>query len=188
MQWAYYTNLQRLEPLIKEADDPEFQKLWRYFQTSDHLYYMFAKGGGPGEVHSYFSPFESPVNAFVAAETALFDFENRVRLATLTANEPFLFCTGAGEENFTGTLTWSLKGFLKALETVDAKALEFHNSRGDFASWAEHSLQDEDLQKQLDVIGSSKAKGEILRKRLVAAVEKRFRETSGQVQAATKLF
>jgi alpha-amylase len=188
MQWAYYTNLQRLEPLIKEADDPEFQKLWRYFQTSDHLYYMFAKGGGPGEVHSYFSPFESPVNAFVAAETALFDFENRVRLATLTANEPFLFCTGAGEENFTGTLTWSLKGFLKALETVDVKALEFHNSRGDFASWAEHSLQDEVLQKQLDVIGSSKAKGEILRKRLVAAVEKRFRETSGQVQAATKLF
>jgi alpha-amylase len=188
MQWAYYTNLQRLEPLIKEADDPEFQRLWRYFQTSDHLYYMFAKGGGPGEVHSYFSPFESPVNAFVAAETSLFDFENRVRLATLTANEPFLFHTGAGKENFTGTMTWSLKGFLKALETVNVEALEFHNKRGDFASWAEHSLQDATLQTQLEEVSASKAKGQVLRRKLVAVVRKRFDEVSGQVQADTKLF
>jgi alpha-amylase len=188
MQWAYYTNLHRLEPLIKEAEDPNFLKLWRYFQTSDHLYYMFAKGGGPGEVHSYFSPYESPVNAFVAAETSLFDFENRVRLATLAANEPFLFCTGSEEENFTGILTWSLKGFLKAMETVDAKALEFHNRRGDFASWAEHSLQDAPLKEQLKAISTYKAKGEVLRTKLVAAVKKRFDEVSQQVQADTKLF
>jgi alpha-amylase len=188
MQWAYYTNLQRLEPLIKEADDPEFQRLWRYFQTSDHLYYMFAKGGGPGEVHSYFSPFESPVNAFVAAETALFDFENRVRLATLTANEPFLFCTGSGKENFTGTMTWSLKGFLKALETVDVEALEFHNNRGDFESWAQYSLQDEALSAQLKKCRTTKLKGEILRGTLVKAVQRRFSKATEQVQAATKLF
>ena len=92
LQWAYYTGLRRLEPLIKEAGDEEFRKLWRYFQTSDHLYYMFAAGGAPGEVHAYFSPFKSPMDAFVAAQTLLSDFENRIRLATLTANEPFLFC------------------------------------------------------------------------------------------------
>jgi alpha-amylase len=188
MQWAYYSNLCRLEPLIKEADDTEFLKLWRYFQTSDHLYYMFTKGGGPGEVHSYFSPFESPVNAFVAAETSIFDFENRVRLATLTANEPFLFCTEAGDENFTGVMSWSLKGFLKAIATVDVRALDFHNRRGDFESWVEHSLQDEVLQGQLKTIRLAKAKGGTLRKMLVAAVQKRFSEASEQVQAATKLY
>ena len=75
MQWAYYTTLRRLEPLIKEADDGEFLRLWRDFQTSDHLYYMFTAGGGPGEVHSYFSPYESPMDAFVAAQTLLNDFE-----------------------------------------------------------------------------------------------------------------
>src|SRR5512136_20753 len=84
MQWAYYTNLRRIEPLIKESADNEFLRLWRYFQTSDHLYYMFSKGGGPGEVHSYFSPYESPINAFVAAEMPLFDFENRVRTSIIT--------------------------------------------------------------------------------------------------------
>jgi alpha-amylase len=188
MQWAYYTSLRRLEPLVKEAEDEEFLKVWRYFQTSDHLYYMFTAGGAPGEVHSYFSPFQSPVDAFVAAQTLLFDFESRLRIATLTANEPFLFCTNAGEEYFTGVMSWSLKGFAKALQTVNVKALEFHNRRGDFESWAEHSLQDEILSQQLKKIRASKPMGETLRKAIIVAAKKRFRELSQQVQTAVKLF
>ena len=135
MQWAYYTTLRRLEPLIKEADDSEFLRLWRDFQTSDHLYYMFTAGGGPGEVHSYFSPYESPMDAFVVAQTLLNDFEARLRLTILTANEPFMFHTGIGKEYYTGTMAWSLKGFMKASQEVDAKAIEFHVSNGDFESW-----------------------------------------------------
>jgi alpha-amylase len=188
MQWAYYTSLRRLEPLVREAADAEFLKLWRYFQTSDHLYYMFTAGGGPGEVHSYFSPFQSPMDAFVAAQALLFDFENRLRLATLTANEPFLFCTSIGEENFTGAMSWSLKGFMKALQTVDVKAVEFHSRRGDFESWAEHSLHDKILARQLKEIRTSKRKGETLRKALVSAAESRFKKLSKQVQTSVKLF
>ena len=188
MQWAYFTNLRRLEPLIKENDDAEFLKLWRYFQTSDHLYYMFTAGGAPGEVHSYFSPFQSPMDAFVAAQALLFDFENRLRIATLTANDPFLFCTSMGEENFTGVLAWSLKGFIKAIKTVEVKAVEFHNRRGDFERWAQHSLQDEGLSRQLKEIRVSKQKGEMLRKAVITVVEKRFRILSKQVQTAVKLF
>jgi alpha-amylase len=188
MQWAYYTSLRRLEPLIKEADDEEFLKLWRYFQTSDHLYYMFTAGGGPGEVHSYFSPFESPMNAFVAAQTSIFDFENRLRTATLTANEPFLFYTNIGKENYTGVMSWSLKGFIKALKTVDVKAVEFHNRRGDFEGWAEHSLQDEVLSRQLKKISRSKRNGEALRTAIISAAKKRFKKLSEQVQTAVRLF
>jgi alpha-amylase len=188
MQWAYYTSLRRLEPIIKEADDQEFLKLWRYFQTSDHLYYMFTAGGGPGEVHSYFSPFESPMDAFVAAQALILDFESRLRIATLTANEPFLFYTGMGEENFTGVMSWSLKGFMKALQTVDTKAVEFHNGRGDFEGWAEHSLQDKVLSEQLKKTRTAKLEGEALRKAIISATEKRFNELSKQVQMATKLF
>ena len=188
MQWAYYTSLRRLEPIIKEADDEKFLKLWRYFQTSDHLYYMFTAGGGPGEVHSYFSPFESPMDAFVAAQSLIFDFENRLRMATLTANEPFLFHTGVGEGNFTGVMSWSLKGFIKALQTIDMKAVEFHNRRGDFESWVEHSLQDEVLSWQLKKTRTAKLEGEALRKAIISVVEKRFNELSKQVQTATRLF
>jgi alpha-amylase len=188
MQWAYYTSLTRLGYLIKEAKDQEFLKLWRNFQTSDHLYYMFAKGGGPGEVHSYFSPFESPVNAFVAANTSILDFENRVRTEILTANEPFLFCVGAGEENFIGIMTWSLKGFSEALRTVNVKALEFHNLRGDFANWAGYSLKDTVLQEQFSIFTSTKVRGESLRKKLLTAVERRYKEVRQQAQTATRLF
>jgi alpha-amylase len=188
MQWAYFTNLQRLEALVKEAEDEEFLKLWRYFQTSDHLYYMYTAGGAPGEVHSYFSPFKSPMDAFVVAQTLLFDLENRLRIATLTANEPFLFCTKAGEEKLTGVMSWSLKGFLKELQTVDVKAVEFHNSRGDFERWAEHSLHDEVLSHQLEEIRVSNQKGETLRRAIISIVKKRFKKLSTQAEAAVKLF
>jgi hypothetical protein len=107
-------------------------------------------------------------------------------LATLTANEPFLFHSGVGEENFTGVMAWSLKGFVKALKTVDVKALEFHVRRGDFEPWAEHSMQDKVLSCALGKAG--KLKGEALRKALVDAAAKRFDELSKQTQAATRLF
>ncbi len=149
MQWAYYTALRRLEPFIKEADDTEWLRLWRDFQTSDHLYYMFTAGGGPGEVHSYFSPYESPMDAFAVAQTLLNDFESRLRLSILTANEPFLFNTGVGKEFYTGTMAWSLKGFIKALCQVDSKAIEFHIQNGDFESWVRNSLKDQKLASQI---------------------------------------
>jgi alpha-amylase len=188
MQWAYYTSLRRLEPIVHEACDAEFLRLWRDFQTSDHLYYMFTAGGGPGEVHSYFSPYESPMDAFAVANALLLDFEIRLRLVTLTANEPFLFHTGMGDENFTGVMAWSLKGFAAALGTVDVKALEFHICRGDFGPWAEHSLMDKVLSLELAKVKASRLKGEALRKALVETATKRFKTLVKETQTATRLF
>ena len=188
MQWAYYNTLRRLEPLVKEADDPEFLRLWRDFQTSDHLYYMFTAGGGPGEVHSYFSPFESPMDAFVVAQTLINDFETRLRASILTANEPFLFYTGIGKQYFTGAMAWSLKGFLKAAQEVDTEALEFHMGNGDFEAWAKYSLKDDDLTSTLAEIKASGKKGQALRKAIVTAAKKRYTTLSKQVQKAVKLF
>jgi alpha-amylase len=188
MQWAYYTALRRLEPFVKEADDIEFLKLWRDFQTSDHLYYMFTAGGGPGEVHSYFSPFESPMDAFVVAQTLLNEFEARLRLVILTANEPFLFYTGVGKEYCTGIVAWSLKGFLKAIKEVNAKAIEFHVGNGDFESWAQSSLKDQKLALHFKEIRSSKERGEKLRETIVDFTKKRFAALNKETQDATKLF
>jgi alpha-amylase len=44
----------------------EQRSTWRKLQTSDHFYYMSTKGAGDGAVHSYFSPFESPYDAFIS--------------------------------------------------------------------------------------------------------------------------
>jgi alpha-amylase len=172
MQWAYYANLRRLEPIIKESKDEEFTRLWRCFQTSDHLYYMFTEGGGPGEVHSYFSPYESPADAFVTAHSLILDFESRVRGATFASNEPFLFNKGIGEKNYTGIMTWTLKGFIDAVKEIDLSPLEFHNRRGDLEQWAENSLKDIDFEHELRNIRKTKSKGEELRRDILAAAEK----------------
>jgi alpha-amylase len=187
MQWAYYTSVRKLEALAKETEDKEFLKIWRYFQTSDHLYYMFTSGGGPGEVHSYFSPFNYPVDAYVTAQSAILDFENRIRLASIQANEPFLFYTGTGEKRYTGTLAWTLKGFVKALQEVNIKSIEFHNRHRDFEKWAKTSLHDSHLAKQLKNMRLSKLKGEKLRKSIVKVVKERFEKLSRQMQS-TKYF
>jgi alpha-amylase len=51
---------------------------WRELQTSDHFYYMSTKGAGDGTVHSYFSPFDSPYEAFLNYMNVLSDFTLQV--------------------------------------------------------------------------------------------------------------
>jgi alpha-amylase len=188
MQWAYYTALRRLEPLIKETQDKHFQQTWRYLQTSDHLYYMFTAGGAPGEVHSYFSPFGTPTDAFVTSQAAILDFENRTRLAAVTADEPFLFYTDVGEKHYTGIMTWTLKGFTDAIQKATIKSIEFHNKRKDFQRWAAKALHDKTLETQLKRIGSSKLQGEQLRKQIHRAATQRLKTLTAQTQSATKYF
>lgn len=188
MQWAYFTSVRRLESIVKEADDKDFLRIWRYFQTSDHLYYMFTAGGAPGEVHSYFSPFNNPVDAYVTAQAAILDFENRVRLAAVTASEPFLFYRGVGEEKYTGVMVWSLKGFLNALKKVEVESLVFHNNRGDFENWAKKPLHDKVLAEKLKKVRLSKLKESALRRALVKAAQERFKELSQLAKTATEYF
>jgi len=188
MQWAYYTNIRNLEPLIQELDEKHFIEMWRYFQTSDHLYYMFTAGGAPGEVHSYFSPYGTPVDAYVTAQTEILDFENRTRLAGVVADEPFLFYTGVGEKFLTGIKVWSLKGFSKAIQKVPQESIEFHVNRGDLEKWAEKSLRDKQLADRLKKVRLSKVAGNALGKALAEAVEERYKELVSQIQASTEYF
>jgi alpha-amylase len=55
------------------------RETWRRLQTSDHFYYMSTKGDGDGVVHRYFSPYESPYDAFVAYMNVLKDINARSR-------------------------------------------------------------------------------------------------------------
>jgi len=52
---------------------------WRRLQTSDHFYYMCEKGSLDGVVHSYFSPFRSPLDAYVVYCNVLNDFHEKIK-------------------------------------------------------------------------------------------------------------
>jgi alpha-amylase len=81
MQSAAAKRLYGLLPALRAGDDAELLETWRRLSTSDHLYYVSTKGLEDGGVHAYFSPFESPYDAFIALMNVLTDFERRVAAA-----------------------------------------------------------------------------------------------------------
>jgi hypothetical protein len=85
-------------------------------------------------------------------------------------------------------MAWSLKGFITALNEVNAKAIEFHVSNGDFESWAQSSLKDKKLASKIKEIKDSGAKGEELRKILVDFAKKHYIALNKQMQDAAHLF
>jgi len=65
MQSSALHELYKLERPIKEADDPALLHDWRRLTTSDHFYYMCTKFFADGDVHKYFSPYESPYDSYI---------------------------------------------------------------------------------------------------------------------------
>jgi alpha-amylase len=78
MQKVSFERLVALNPYLSKINLKEVTDVWRLLQQSDHLYYMSTKGGGPGEVHSYFSPHRSATEAFVVFDSVLSDYEGRI--------------------------------------------------------------------------------------------------------------
>jgi alpha-amylase len=64
-----------LEKYLKLCDDKDLWHIWRKLQTSDHFYYMSTKHSNDGAVHSYFSPYSSPYDAYIYFMNALTDLE-----------------------------------------------------------------------------------------------------------------
>lgn len=66
-----------LEPTVKQSGDADLVRDWRRLSTSDHFYYMCTKWWEDGDVHKYFSPYESPYEAFIAYMNVLNDVRVR---------------------------------------------------------------------------------------------------------------
>jgi alpha-amylase len=171
MQWAFFAGVRDMERLVREAGDKGFTDIWRYLQTSDHLYYMFTAGGGPGVVHSYFSPYAKPIDAFLASMAVLMDFEHRLKIETFAANEQFDFQTSEGKSGGTGLSTLSLVGFHDLLAKVPLRSVEFHRGRGDFENWFEQSLRDKVLADKIRSVNESDLEGEALVLELRKAIQ-----------------
>jgi alpha-amylase len=55
------------------SGDAELIEDWRRLSTSDHFYYMCTKFFSDGDVHKYFSPYESPYEEHIAFLNAIAD-------------------------------------------------------------------------------------------------------------------
>ena len=67
-----------LEEDVLRTQDATLIETWRRLQTSDHFYYMCTKWFSDGDVHAYFSPYESPYDAYIAFMNAISDLQLRV--------------------------------------------------------------------------------------------------------------
>jgi alpha-amylase len=79
MQKDAFDNLKKLLGQIRMTDNIKLLREHRYLQTSDHFYYMSTKKGSDGNVHQYFSPYNSPYEAFMNYMNVLSDIGFRLR-------------------------------------------------------------------------------------------------------------
>jgi alpha-amylase len=72
--WVY-----RLADNVHATGNEELIHQWRKLQTSDHFYYMCTKFWSDGDVHKYFSAYDSPHESYVLLSNILTDFEIRLK-------------------------------------------------------------------------------------------------------------
>lgn len=79
MQEETLDELYKLEAEVKQTNSPELLDIWRRLTTSDHFYYMCTKHYSDGDVHKYFSPYDTPYDAFINFMNVLADLKKRVK-------------------------------------------------------------------------------------------------------------
>ena len=78
MQTGAIQALYDLEGRILGTGDWGLIEDWRRLQTSDHFYYMCTKWFNDGDIHAYFSPYETPYVAYINFMNAFRDLQLRL--------------------------------------------------------------------------------------------------------------
>ncbi|MCM1517787.1 MAG: hypothetical protein NC117_04020 [Pseudoflavonifractor sp.] len=78
LQNEAFNKLYSVAERVRLCDDRRLKQDWYYLQASDHLFYMSTKRKADGAVHSHFSPYETPFQAFTNYMNVLSDFIVRV--------------------------------------------------------------------------------------------------------------
>lgn len=78
MQQQAIQSIYDLQESILKTTDSELISDWRKLQTSDHFYYMCTKWFSDGDIHAYFSPYDSPYEAFMNFINTYHDLQFRL--------------------------------------------------------------------------------------------------------------
>lgn len=184
-------NLRYLRPLVNDSVDA--LRVLRLFGQSDLFLYMSLKGGIDGMIHSYFSNFSSPVEAFSAFMWALSDFRARVysmmgedagyyRMLYSRIPDAHAFHFHSGMCKPTGMKANNLISLMEAVQKVDEAALRFHISRGDLKRWVGEVLGNPQLAKSIGELEHAGAGGD-LREALLGMVERAIEEAKRRVKS-----
>jgi alpha-amylase len=81
LQHAAHARLYGLRDAVLASGNSEMISTWRQLSTSDHFYYMSTKWHADGDVHTYFSPYANPYEAYISFMNVLRDIEQRLSTA-----------------------------------------------------------------------------------------------------------
>ncbi|MDH5806400.1 MAG: DUF5752 family protein [Candidatus Verstraetearchaeota archaeon] len=173
MQKYCFEIIKYMEPMVK-ASSKEYLKIWRYFTTSDYFHYMSMKGGGEGAVHSYFSHFNSPIEAFIIFTSILSDFRYKVYqsmgkkliyykilFGSLPDSHAFHFYSGFAKP--LGIKARNLIELYNAINKIDEEVIIFHIKRGDLSRWISEILGYRELAEKLKKINEKEIKEKVLK-------------------------
>lgn len=76
MQRESMNRIYSIEEKVMKTNDQSLINIWEKLQTSDHFYYMCTKFWNDGDVHKYFSPYDSPYDAYIYYMNVFSDLEN----------------------------------------------------------------------------------------------------------------
>ena len=79
LQNEAFEKLYSMAERVHLCTDRRLKQDWNYLQASDHFYYMCTKHFSDGAVHSHYSPYDSPYEAFTNYMNVLSDFIVRVK-------------------------------------------------------------------------------------------------------------
>lgn len=86
MQQEAMNKIYSLENNVKELNNSTIHEIWENLQTSDHFYYMCTKFWNDGDVHKYFSPYDSPYDAYIYYMNVFSDFELTIKKLLVKKN------------------------------------------------------------------------------------------------------
>jgi alpha-amylase len=78
MQHQALSTIYEMKKPVLASNDQDIIEDWRKLQASDHFYYMCTKWFNDGDVHAYFSPYDSPYEAFIHYMNVMHDLRFRL--------------------------------------------------------------------------------------------------------------
>lgn len=183
MQYDAFNRIKESEKIVKNLGDDNAVYIWRLLTVSDHLYYMNTKGGGPGDVHTYFSPYGSALEAYSVYMSIFSDFfsrlidafknkKMRLKLAWIRdVPEHMIFQFYYGDDRPVGWIARNMENLLWCIAHVPIESIEYHLKNGHFSKWIREAIGDLELADEIIRIGS--LTGEEARRRLMSILENR---------------
>ena len=82
LQQEAFRKINEIGERVRLSQTRRIRQDWYYLQSSDHFYYMCTKLFSDGAIHQYFTPYDTPYEAFINYMNVLSDFIRRVEEET----------------------------------------------------------------------------------------------------------